>query len=64
MMKKIKAAISKYILNLLNNSLKYTRQKFCPLCSELNEDLKRNTNMDLLDKKIYNIFETYLIRKL
>lgn len=63
MMKKIKAAVSKYTLNLLNNSLKYTRQKFCPLCTELNEDLKRNTNMDLLDKKIYNIFESYEVNK-
>ena len=53
---KIKGFVFKYILELLNKSLKDTKYKFYPLTKELNENLKKDFNEKLLDRTIEDIF--------
>ena len=55
--RKIKTFIFKYILNLLNNSLNDETQEFYPLESELNENLKKDLNEQLLNRTIRDIYE-------
>ena len=55
-MRKIKTHIFKYITYILNKSLKYSIHKFLPLNAKLHEDLKRDFNLDLLNKPIYEIY--------
>ena len=40
----------------LNKSLKYTNGEFLPLNTELHKNLKREDNLKLLDKTIYEIY--------
>ena len=54
-MRKIKTFIFKYILEILNNSLKISSSRFYPLNTELNENLKKDFNEKLLDRTIYDI---------
>ena len=53
---KIKTFIFDYILEHLNNSLKYARQKFYPLSKKINSNLKKNFNEELLNRTIYDIY--------
>ena len=55
---KLKTAIFKYILNSLNQSLEFTKYKFYPLNVKLNTCLKKEFNMKLLERTIYNIYIT------
>ena len=52
---KLKTAIFKYILNLLNQSLEFTKYKFYPLNVKLSTCLKKEFNMKLLERTIYDI---------
>ena len=54
--RKIKTKIFKYILKLLNNSLKHTNDRFFPLNKKLHENLKRDLNVKLLESKICDIY--------
>ena len=54
--RKIKTAIFSYIRELLNKSLKYTNGEFLPLNTKLHKNLKRDENLKLFDKTIYNIY--------
>ena len=53
---KIKTAIFKYILEHLNDSLQFTKYKFYPLNKKLNTNLKRDKNLALLNKTIFEIY--------
>ena len=55
-MRKIKTFVFKYILEMLNNSLKDISSRFYPLNTELNENLKKDYNEILLERTIYDIF--------
>ena len=55
-MRKIKTAIFKYILAWLNESLEFTKEKFYPLNAELNKNLNKDVNMELFNKRIYQIY--------
>ena len=68
--RKIKTAIFSYILEQLNKSLKYTKPfglssmwgprtaagEFLPLNSEFHKNLKKEDNLKLFDKTIYDIY--------
>ena len=54
--RKIKTFIFKYILELLNKSLEHTNLRFYPLNKDLNENLKRDFNEELLNRTIYDIY--------
>ena len=54
--RKIKTAIFQYILIKLNTSLENKHYKFLPLNAELNKNLKRDLNVELLNKRIYEIY--------
>ena len=54
--RKIKTNIFKYILSSLNESLKFTNEKFYPLNAKLNENLKKEINIELFNKRIYQIY--------
>ena len=54
--RKIKTNIFKYILSSLNESLKFTKEKFYPLNAKLNKDLKKDINIELFNKRIYKIY--------
>ena len=54
--RKIKTAIFQYILIKLNKSLENKHYKFLPLNAELNKNLKRDLNVELLNKRIYEIY--------
>jgi len=56
-MRKIKTNIFKYIRCLLNNSLIDKTNKFYPLETELNENLKKELNEKLLDRSLKDIYE-------
>lgn len=56
-MRKIKSFFFKYILIILNGTLKNKYYKFYPLNSSLNEDLKKDFNEKLLKRTIRDIFE-------
>ena len=62
-MRKIKTFIFKYILEILNNSLKISSSRFYPLNTELNENLKKDFNEKLLDRTIYDIFMNTSLNK-
>jgi len=53
---KIKTFIFKYILEILNNSLIDSRYKFYPLDKNLNVNLKKDFNEELMQRTIYDIF--------
>jgi hypothetical protein len=53
---KIKTFYFKYVLELLNNSLKDNHYKFYPLDKTLNVNLKKDFNEDLMNRTIYDIF--------
>ena len=53
---KLKTAIFKYILNHLNQSLEFTKYKFYPLNVKLSICLKKDFNMELLERTIYDIY--------
>ena len=57
-MRKIKTFVFKFILEILNNSLKEneTSNKFYPLNTELTENLKKDFNEELLERTIYDIY--------
>ena len=61
---KLKTAIFKYILNLLNQSLEFTKYKFYPLNVKLNTCLKKEFNMELLERTIYDIYNTEDLNKI
>ena len=61
---KLKTAIFKYILNLLNQSLEFTKYKFYPLNVKLNICLKKEFNMELLERTIYDIYNTEDLNKI
>ena len=60
---KLKTAIFKYILNLLNQSLEFTKYKFYPLNVKLSTCLKKEFNMELLERTIYDIYNTEDLNK-
>ena len=60
---KLKTAIFKYILNLLNQSLEFTKYKFYPLNVKLNTCLKKEFNIKLLERTIYDIYNTEDLNK-
>ena len=60
---KLKTAIFKYILNLLNQSLEFTKYKFYPLNVKLNTCLKIEFNIKLLERTIYDIYNTEDLNK-
>ena len=53
---KIKTFYFRYVLELLNNSLKDNHYKFYPLDKTLNVNLKKDFNEDLMKRTIYDIF--------
>ncbi len=53
---KLKTAIFKYILNRLNQSLEFTKYKFYPLNVKLSTCLKKDFNVKLLERTIYDIY--------
>ena len=55
--RKIKSNFFSFIHNLLNKSLKDKGMKFLKLNSKLNEGLKRDYNLDLLNRTIRDIYE-------
>ena len=61
--RKIKTSIFKYILDHLNNSLENTKYRFYPLDKDLNENLKKDFNVELLERTIYDIYDNSEINK-
>ena len=61
--RKIKTYTFKYILNALNNSLEKTRNRFYPLDKDLNENIKKDFNMELLDRTIKDIYDNSELNK-
>ena len=62
-MRKIKTHLFEYIVNRLNLSLSDKRRKFYKIDKSLSENLKRNFNVELMEKSILNIFMTTKISK-
>ena len=60
---KIKTFIFKYILAHLNDSLEVSKNKFYPLNKRLNQNIKRDFNIELLDRTIYDIYITEDLNK-
>ena len=56
-MRKIKTFVFQYILRLLNDSLIDKNKEFYPLETELNENLKKDLNVHLLNRTILDIYE-------
>jgi len=56
-MRKIKTFVFQYILRLLNDSLIDKNKEFYPLETELNENLKKDLNVELLNRTILDIYE-------
>ena len=56
-MRKIKTFSFQYILRLLNDSLIDKNKEFYPLETELNENLKKDLNVQLLNRTILDIYE-------
>ena len=54
-MRKIKSKFVVYIIDLLNRSLKNNNLKFSRLDSEINENLKKNYNIELFSTKIIDL---------
>ena len=61
--RKIKTYTFKYILNALNNSLEKTMNRFYPLDKDLNENIKKDFNMELLDRTIKDIYDNSGLNK-
>ncbi len=61
--RKIKTYTFKYILNALNNSLEKTKNRFYPLDKDLNENIKKDFNMELLDRTIKDIYDNSELNK-
>ena len=61
--RKIKTYTFKYILNALNNSLEKTMNRFYPLDKDLNENIKKDFNMELLDRTIKDIYDNSELNK-
>ena len=57
LMRKIKSHFLDYIHNRLNNSFRNKNVQFLKLFSEINENLKRSYNIELLNKTIREIYE-------
>ena len=60
---KLKTAIFKYILNHLNQSLEFTKYKFYPLNVKLSTCLKKDFNVKLLERTIYDIYSKEDVNK-
>jgi len=60
---KIKTYIFKYILDLLNESLQYSKFKFYPLNTRLNTNIKKDFNIKLLDRTIYDLYNNEGLNK-
>ena len=56
-MRKIKASLFNYHLKLLNEKLKNQNQKFKILPAKLKENVNKNINLMLLDKKLCDIYK-------
>ena len=56
-MRKIKTFVFQYILRLLNDSLIDKNKEFYPLETGLNENLKKDLNVQLLNRTILDIYE-------
>ena len=54
--RKIKTSSFRYILNKLNDSLDDTSLKFCPINADINENLKKDFNEELLGRTICDIY--------
>ena len=60
---KIKTAIFKYILDHLNQSLEFTKYKFYPLNVKLSTCLNKKFNMELLNRTVYDLYNTEDLNK-
>ena len=58
--RKIKTNLFNYITNNLNNNLKDKNYKFYPLDKKFHMNLKKDVNEELLETKIYQIYENEL----
>ena len=61
--RKIKTFIFNYITNLLNCNLKNKYSKFYPLARKFHIDLGKDINENLLERRIYEIYENELNQK-
>ena len=61
--RKIKTLMFKYILIKLNESLKFTKYKFYPLNTALNKNIKKDFNLKLLDRTIFDLYNTEDLNK-
>ena len=62
-MRKIKTNIMDYSLNKLNNSLKNKAMTFLKIDKKLSENLKKDFNMDLMNRTLQNILYNESMRK-
>lgn len=63
LMRKIKSNITNYIITELNNSLRYKKYKFLKWHKNLTENLKKELNIELLDRSIMDIISNTPIAK-
>ena len=63
MMRKIKTHLMEYIINLLNNSLKDKTVLFYRIDKQINEILKKDFNMALMERTLKDIFSNTKISK-
>ena len=61
--RKIKTFIFKYILIKLNESLEFTKYKFYPLNAVLSKNIKKDFNIKLLDRTIFDLYNTEDLNK-
>ena len=61
--RKIKTFIFKYILIHLNESLEFTKYKFYPLNATLSKNIKKDFNLKLLDRTIFDLYNTEDLNK-
>ena len=61
--RKIKTFIFKYILIKLNESLEFTKYKFYPLNAALRKNIKKDFNIKLLDRTIFDLYNTEDLNK-
>jgi len=61
--RKIKTTIFRYILDHLNDSLENKNYRFYPLAKDLNENLKKDFNMQLLNRTIHDIYDNSELNK-
>lgn len=60
-MRKIKAYFMKFVHQKINGSLSLSRHEFQPISKELNQNLKKDFNISLMQKTLKEIYETYPI---